>query len=144
MKNKNKKVVVYVCLLILCISVGQAALSTTLNITGESSIKSAKWDIHFDNLVTEITIRNPNGNYSSMFLNAALGDGAKVILNYTNDTLSIVDNIISNSKQASNANIVKGKLVVQLVCICGTYFFSCYSILNMLDYKKLGGTYVTS
>ena len=64
------------------------------------------------NLVTEITIRNPNGNYSSMFLNAALGDGAKVILNYTNDTLSIVDNIISNSKQASNANIVKGKLVV--------------------------------
>lgn len=64
------------------------------------------------NLVTEITIRNPNGNYSSMFLNAALGDGAKVILNYTNDTLSIVDNIISNSKQASNANIVKGKLIV--------------------------------
>ena len=64
------------------------------------------------NLVTEITIRNPNGNYSSMFLDAALGDGAKVILNYTNDTLSIVDNIISNSKQASNANIVKGKLVV--------------------------------
>ena len=112
MKNKNKKVVVYVCLLILCISVGYAALSTTLNITGESSIKSAKWDIHFDNLVTEITIRNPNGNYSSMFLNAASGDGAKVILNYTNDTLSIVDNIISNSKQASNANIVKGKLVV--------------------------------
>ena len=49
MKNKNKKVVVYVCLLILCISVGYAALSTTLNITGESSIKSAKWDIHFDN-----------------------------------------------------------------------------------------------
>ena len=55
MKNKNKKVVVYVCLLILCISVGYAALSTTLNITGESSIKSAKWDIRFDNLVVDST-----------------------------------------------------------------------------------------
>ncbi len=53
MKNKNKKIIVYVCLLILCISIGYAALSTTLNITGESSIKSAKWDIHFDNLVVD-------------------------------------------------------------------------------------------
>ena len=52
MKKKNTKNKVFLVLaLILCITVGYAALTTTLNINGNSEIKNAKWDIHFDNLV---------------------------------------------------------------------------------------------
>ena len=39
--------------LILCITIGYATLTTTLNITGNSEIKNAKWDIHFANLVVD-------------------------------------------------------------------------------------------
>ena len=75
MKNKNKKVVVYVCLLILCISVGYAALSTTLNITGVSNIKSAKWDVHFDNLKVN--------NDSVTATSPAVIDATKTAVNYS-------------------------------------------------------------
>ena len=56
MKKKNRKnKALLVVALILCITVGYAALSTTLNITGNSEIKNAKWDIHFANLVVDDT-----------------------------------------------------------------------------------------
>ena len=75
MKNKHKKYIVYVLLLILCISIGYAALSTTLNITGVSNINSAKWDIHFENVKvsdTSVTATSP----------AAI-DAAKTTVNYS-------------------------------------------------------------
>ena len=75
MKNKNRKYIVYVLLLILCISIGYAALSTTLNITGVSNINSAKWDIHFENVKvsdTSVTATSP----------AAI-DAAKTTVNYS-------------------------------------------------------------
>ena len=56
MKKKNKKNKVFLIVaLILCITIGYAALTTTLNITGNSEIKNAKWDIHFTNLVVDDT-----------------------------------------------------------------------------------------
>ena len=75
MKNKKKKIIVYVCLLILCISVGYAALSTTLNITGVSNIKSAKWDVHFDNLKVN--------NDSVTATSPAVIDATKTAVNYS-------------------------------------------------------------
>ena len=38
-------------LLVVGISVGYAALTTTLNINGSTTIEKASWDIHFENLV---------------------------------------------------------------------------------------------
>ena len=56
MKKKNKKNKgLLIVALILCITIGYAALTTTLNITGNSEIKNAKWDIHFANLVVDDT-----------------------------------------------------------------------------------------
>ena len=56
MKRKDKKSKIFLMLaLILCITIGYAALTTTLNITGNSEIKNAKWDIHFANLVVDDT-----------------------------------------------------------------------------------------
>ena len=54
-KKSGKKVVLsLLALLLLTITVGYAALSTTLNINGTSKINNATWDVHFANLtVTE-------------------------------------------------------------------------------------------
>ena len=51
-KKSGKKVVLsLLALLLLTITVGYAALSTTLNINGTSKINNATWDVHFANLV---------------------------------------------------------------------------------------------
>ena len=49
-KKKNSSFVVIALLLIVTISIGYAALSTTLNINGTSTIKIQTWDVHFANV----------------------------------------------------------------------------------------------
>lgn len=51
-KSKNKKnyILVVLLLLVVTITVGYAALSTTLNINGTSTIGKQSWDVHFANL----------------------------------------------------------------------------------------------
>ena len=61
-------------------------------------------------VVATITIRNSNVNdYSSMFSNAAIYSGAKIIVNYTSNTSSIVDNMIAT--KSSNSNVIKGNQI---------------------------------
>ena len=50
-KKKNSSFVVIALLLIVTISIGYAALSTTLNINGTSTIKTQTWDVHFANVI---------------------------------------------------------------------------------------------
>ena len=54
MKKKSKKnssyLIAILLLLLVGVSVGYAALSTTLNINGKSTIGKATWDVHFENL----------------------------------------------------------------------------------------------
>ena len=62
-------------------------------------------------LQTEITIMNPNvteENYKNMFLDAATDPNAKIIVNYTSETETLVDNMIKT--KSSNSNVVKGIL----------------------------------
>ena len=49
-KHKKKKLLVVLLLLTLLISVGYALLSADVDIIGRSTIKSATWDIHLENL----------------------------------------------------------------------------------------------
>ena len=53
MKNKfsKKTYIVAFIVMLLCITVGFAALNTTLNINGKSSISKNTWDVHFENIV---------------------------------------------------------------------------------------------
>ena len=46
-------------------------------------------------------------NYTEMFLDSATGLNAKIIVNYTSKTESLVDNMILT--KSSNSNVVKGK-----------------------------------
>ena len=51
MKKKNKKyMLVILLLLVVGVSIGYAALTTTLNINGNTKIEKATWDVHFENL----------------------------------------------------------------------------------------------
>ena len=62
-------------------------------------------------LQTEITIMNPNvteENYKNMFDRAATEPNAKIIVNYTSETETLVDNMIKT--KSSNSNVVKGIL----------------------------------
>ncbi|MBR4618524.1 MAG: hypothetical protein IKO49_04380 [Bacilli bacterium] len=49
-KKNSKKGALLVLLLLLAISVGYAALTTTLKINGNTKIKKATWDVHFANI----------------------------------------------------------------------------------------------
>lgn len=74
-KKSGKKVVLsLLALLLLTITVGYAALSTTLNINGTSKINNATWDVHFKNL--EVT----EGSVSAT--KAATIDSGKTAIDY--------------------------------------------------------------
>lgn len=49
-KSSKKFVLSVLALLLLTITVGYAALSTTLNINGTSKINNATWNVHFENI----------------------------------------------------------------------------------------------
>lgn len=52
MKKSNKKFMLIAVALLFVISIGYAALSTTLSINGTANIASNSWDVHFANLQT--------------------------------------------------------------------------------------------
>ena len=59
------------------------------------------------NLTTTITIRNANvKDYDFMFSSAATASNAKITVNYTTETESLVDKMIAT--KSSNSNVVKG------------------------------------
>ena len=49
-KDKRLMVILVLILLILLVSVGYVLITTTISVDGESTIKNAKWDVHFENL----------------------------------------------------------------------------------------------
>ena len=62
------------------------------------------------NLLTEITIKNAStSRYTGMFNGCSTVDGAKVTVNYTSATSSLVDSMIAT--KSSNSNVVKGSLI---------------------------------
>ena len=49
MRNKKKKTRLILLTLLVCITLGYAALRTGLNINGTTNVSSASWDVHFEN-----------------------------------------------------------------------------------------------
>ena len=52
MKKKVKYIMVALLLLLIGVGIGYAIISTTLTITGKTTIGKSTWDVHFENLVT--------------------------------------------------------------------------------------------
>ena len=62
------------------------------------------------NLTTTINITNANvTNYTDMFKGSATEVGAKIVVNYTTETESLVDQMIAT--KSANSNVVKGSLI---------------------------------
>ena len=84
MRNKNKKVYFVLILIVLFgISVGYAAISRTLSITGNSVVEKNTWDIHFENIqikngsvtaTKEPTLENSNTTVNFSFMLDLPGD----------------------------------------------------------------------
>ena len=53
-KNSSVIAVIALCLAVVGLSVGFAALSTTLQINGSATVQTSSWDVHFNNL-SEVT-----------------------------------------------------------------------------------------
>ena len=70
-QNSRKKSLKYLLVLLLMISVGYAAIATTLKINGTATVKSSKWDVYWDGVsVTQGSV-------------AATGENAAHITNET-------------------------------------------------------------
>ena len=62
---------------------------------------------------TSITISNPDVlSYDSMFYSFVTKDGSKIIVNYTSETESLVDEMIAT--KTDGANVFKGKMIVDV------------------------------
>ncbi len=74
-KEKKNYVIIAILLLVVGISIGYAALSATLNITGNTTIGKSSWDVHFENL--QVTTGSVEATTE------AAVDGQKTNINYT-------------------------------------------------------------
>ena len=82
-KIRQKKSTILLLILVLCITVGYALLSTEVKIVGASKIKNAKWDIHLDNLAIK------EGSVEAV--TDAFIDDSKTIVNYNVDLNELGD-----------------------------------------------------
>lgn len=101
-KKSGKKVVLsLLALLLLTITIGYAALSTTLNIKGTSKINNASWDVHFDNLAVT------SGSVSAT--KAAAIDSATTTIDY-NVELTKPGDFYEFTVDVTNAGTIDAKL----------------------------------
>ena len=122
-RNKRDNKTKYLLILLLLIAVGYAAIATTLKINGTSSIKSARWDVYWENpQVIDGSITNAaptlSENDTKATFNVTLnepGDYYEFTIDAVNngsldakiDTDGIVKQVKNSSGQVVNPTILK-------------------------------------
>lgn len=109
-KRRNHNILAALIILLLGISIGYAALSTTLVINGESTIKKVVWNIHFANVRTEegsVSINTQNGEKAAYIPNSdETRVEYKVVLKQPGDfyefTVDVVNDGTLDAKISSN------------------------------------------
>ena len=79
-KNKKNKTLLTVLILLLAITIGYAAIATTLKINGSADVKSARWNVYWDEnsiAVTEGSVETSQGN------GARVTDAGKTQIEYS-------------------------------------------------------------
>lgn len=79
-KNKKNKTLLTVLILLLAITIGYAAIATTLKINGSADVKSARWNVYWDEnsiAVTEGSVATTQGN------EARVTDSGKTQIEYS-------------------------------------------------------------
>lgn len=141
-KKSGKKVVLsLLALLLLTITVGYAALSTTLNINGTSKINNATWDVHFTNL--KVT----SGSVSAT--KAATIDSGKTAIDYNVELIKPGDfyeftvdvtNTGTIDAKLDDAPILSGVSAEQDVYTNYTVTYSDDTAINANDKLAAGAT----
>ena len=122
-RNKRDNKTKYLLILLLLIAVGYAAIATTLKINGTSTIKSAKWDVYWENpqvlsgsvtntaptlsesdtkATFNVTLNEPGDYYE--FTIDAVNNGS---LDAKIDTNGIVKQVKNSSGEVVNPTILK-------------------------------------
>lgn len=78
-KNGKNLIIIALFVIVICMSVGFAFLSTTLNINGNATVKANSWDIHFENL--EVTDGSVTGE--SVVEAATIDTASTTMINYS-------------------------------------------------------------
>ena len=90
-KNTNQKLIAIAVILLLAISIGYAALSTTLSINGTANIASSSWSVYFTNVevrtgsVTATTVPTTTGTSTTTLTWAVSMDTPGQFYEYTVD-----------------------------------------------------------
>lgn len=101
MRNKkNSYIIIIALLLLVCIGVGYAALTTQLKINGTSKIEKVTWDVHFEN------IRVTSG--SATATKAAVVEGSTTV-NYS-VTLTVPGSYYEFTVDVKNGGTLPAKL----------------------------------
>ena len=114
-KYKKKNIKIVLLLLILCITIGYAALTSNLNIVGTSGIKNATWNVHWSNLAvttgsvtgTKVTtpayIKTGNTKVEYSITSSTPGDYYEFTVDAVNEgSIDAMISTISNKTYASN------------------------------------------
>ena len=140
-KNSKKRYTLVVLLLLLVgISIGYAAIATTLNINGNTTIEKASWDIHFENLVKTTG--------SEVATTEAAIDQTKTLIEYTvtlpkpGDFYEFTVDMVNNGTiDAMISEVLKeGLTTEQEKYISYTATYSDGIALEEKDYLKSGET----
>ena len=113
-KSRSHNGIIALVILLLGISIGYAALTTTLVINGESTIKKVVWNVHFANTRTEsgsVSIDTVNGEKAAYIPNAdETRVEYKVSLKQPGDfyefTVDVVNDGTLDAKISSNPTLV--------------------------------------
>ena len=113
-ERRPHNVLMALVILLLGISIGYAALTTTLVINGESTIKKVVWNIHFSNVKTEngsVSINTQNGEKAAYIPNAdETRVEYKIVLPKPGDfyefTVDVVNDGTLDAKISSNPTLI--------------------------------------
>ena len=112
MKKKNNKKWTLVLVLLLVVSIGYAALASNLKINGTTGVKSATWDVYWNNVqVTQGSVETTQGNQARITDQAKTQVEYSVTLNEPGDFYEFTVDAVNNGTidaMIEERSIVKG------------------------------------
>ena len=112
MKKKNNKKWTLVLVLLLVVSIGYAALASNLKINGTTGVKSATWDVYWNNVqVTQGSVETTQGNQARITDQAKTQVEYSVTLNEPGDFYEFTVDAVNNGTidaMIEDGSIVKG------------------------------------
>ena len=133
MNNSKLIAVMALCVAVMCISVGFAALSSTLNINGNAKVNTSNWDVHFADLSSSPTIVGDADQIKAPNLNATSITNYSVNLNEPDSSISYSFKIVNGGTY--DAKISSITVPVPMCTGNGTYATSDASnVCKYLEY----------